>query len=380
MRACLRRTSLAVAAVFPALLAAQQPSPAPERTIDFSGIFFANFQYRTDENASDENRFEVERAYLTARASITDRLSVRLTTDIFQQSNSASASFYRGWVVRAKYAYLQYDFLKPSRPGGLSALARLGLLHTVVIEQIESVWPRWLGVTAEERAGYFSSADAGAAIHLALPDKLGEVYGTITNGPGYTARETDRFKDFAARLTLTPFAARGPAALRGLSVTAWSYRGALASQFVNGGPGQLGAVGSSLQRDRWGTFAALRGDRLSALVSYSERADEGELGANTSLSPRVVIDSTGRLLSAVVIARPLPGTAGRPFPIRLLARVDQFRPARGSDADVRFLVAGLIWDLARPVSLALDYQEQLPRDGAGATTSKTWFLHAVASF
>ncbi len=363
--------------VLPSFLSAQQPEP--DRHVDFSGVLFANFQYRTDQNAPDENRFDVERAYLTARAGITDRLSVRLTTDIFQQSSSANAAFYRGWVVRAKYAYLQYDFLRARNAGGVGALARLGLVHTVVIEQIESVWPRWLGITAEERAGYFSSADAGVAVQLSLPDKLGEVYGTITNGPGYTARESDRFKDYAGRVTLTPFAARGPEPLRGLMLTAWTYQGALASQFVNGGPGQVGPVGSSLRRDRWGAFAAFRTERVSGLLSYSQRSDEGELGANTLGSPRVVIDSTGRLLSAVALVRPAP-KASALSPLRLVGRVDHFRPARGADADVRFLVAGLIWDLAKPVSVSLDYQEQLPRDGAGATTSKTWFLHAVAAF
>jgi hypothetical protein len=172
---------------------------------------------------------------------------------------------------------------------------------------------------------------------------------------------------------------RGPDALRGLSLNVWTYRGAVGSAFASGGPGQLGAVRSSLRRNRWGTFAALRNDRASLLLGYSERSDEGELGDNTAKSPRTVIDSTGRLISAAALIRPAP--QGSPFrPLRLVARLDHFRPVQGTDAESRFITAGVIWELAKPVALALDYQEQLPRDGAGITTTKTWFLHTSAAF
>ena len=149
--------------LIPIGLAAQTPSPstapdsaAPKQVvttlppIDFSGILFANFQYRGDKGpANGSNRFDVERAYLTFRMPAGDKTSVRVTADLFQQTASGSDSYYRGWVLRAKYAYLQYNYLNGAN---WKALARFGLLHTVFIDHEEQFWPRWISTTPTERA------------------------------------------------------------------------------------------------------------------------------------------------------------------------------------------------------------------------------------
>src|SRR5205814_1216510 len=105
--------------------------------------------------------------------------------------------------------------------------------------------PRSLAQVAVERDGFFSSSDAGAAGLLTLGNKWGEIYGTLTNGPGYTSFEKDRFKDIALRLSLTPFADHGqqsagpapagatPSAapspagviLKTFNITPWFYKG-----------------------------------------------------------------------------------------------------------------------------------------------------------
>src|SRR5687768_7772201 len=66
---------------------ARPPAP-PAKTpqLDFSGIIFANWNYRTDRGARAQNRFDVERAYLTFRMPVGDRSSVRITADVFQQT------------------------------------------------------------------------------------------------------------------------------------------------------------------------------------------------------------------------------------------------------------------------------------------------------
>src|ERR1043165_4510530 len=140
-------------------LAAQTPAPAPP-PINFSGVIYANYQYRTDAAQKNFNKFDLERTYLTFRMPAGDKASIRVTTDIFQQQNAANAGFYGGWVVRIKYAYLQYDYFKNA---DWSANARLGVVHTVVVDPEEQFFPRWLAQVALERAGYFSSADAGLA-------------------------------------------------------------------------------------------------------------------------------------------------------------------------------------------------------------------------
>jgi hypothetical protein len=356
----------------------QTAQPAKTPQLDFSGIIFAHWNYRTDRAARAQNRFDVERAYLTFRMPVGDRSSIRITADVFQQTAAPGDAFYRGWAFRAKYAYFQYDYLRDY--SGISAYARLGMLHTVVIEHVETFWPRWISRAAVELNSFFSSADLGVATTLTLPSKRGEVYATVTNGPGYTSRETDRFKDAAARLTLTPFA-NGKGLFSTTALTVWGYKGAVASRFVSGGTGQVGPVGEGVQRDRWGVFAGLRDRRLTLGAEWAQRANEGELGANTSTSPRVVVDSTGALLSAFAIVRPLEWLqTGSTSPLALIGRYDRFRFVDDEGPALRLIIAGLIWDLDRRLSLAADFQQLLPRDGAPGTDTKTWFLHAVASF
>ena len=388
---------LVAAAMSASPVAAQDPRPAPAPAdtvkpappapaapaarapqIDFSGIVFANYQYRLDRGpVRGANRFDVERVYLTFRMPAGERASVRITTDLFQQQSSGSDAFYRGWVLRAKYAYLQYDYLKRS---GLTAVARLGLTHNVFIDHDESFWPRWLGTVATDRFGYFSSADAGLVSLVTLPGRKGEVYVTVVNGPGFTSRETDRFKDYAARVTLTPLANAPSTFWRGLALSAWVYQGALGSRFAAGGAGQVGPVGSSLERDRWGLFAAVRNPRVTVAAQYAARADEGETGDNTAAVPRAVVDSSGNLISAYAIARVWGDQRTRVKPVHVVARLDRVTTHRARGDRHHLVIGGLIWDFTPAASLALDYQELLPERGSAVTPNKTLFLHAVARF
>ncbi|HJQ53738.1 MAG TPA: hypothetical protein VJ825_07830 [Gemmatimonadaceae bacterium] len=372
-------------------LLAQQPvadttkpaTPAPAQSVsipvDFSGVLLANYQYRGDQGASrSQNKFDLERAYLTFRMAAGERASVRVTADIFQQTSAPNDAFYRGWVIRAKYAYLQYDLLK--RPTW-SANVRGGLLHNVVIDHIEQFWPRWLSPSPVDRAGFFSSSDAGVATTLSFPDKLGEIYATVVNGPGYTSREVDRFKDYAARLTLTPLSSSRSKLFRTLTLTAWTYVGAVGSQFANGGAGQVGTVGLSMPRTRAGIFAGLRDPRLSVGAEWDTRRDASETGANTPASPRFETDSTGRLVAGFVAVKPFQLISETStFPLGIVARLDRAKPNTDTDGYVNTVIAGLTWDLNKKTAIALDYQEQTPHSGAVAPSTKTYFLHLVANF
>ena len=384
-------TILVAALLAPIALLAQQPAdttkpapPPPAATVsipvDFSGVIYANFQYRGDAGAAKStNKFDLERAYLTFRMPAGDRASIRITADVFQQATPPNDAFYRGWVVRAKYAYLQYDYLKSAT--GWNGLVRGGLLHNVVIDHVESFWPRWISQSPVERAGFFSSSDAGVATQLSFPNKFGELYATIVNGPGYTSRETDRFKDYAARLSLTPFSGSSNKVIKTFALTGWTYVGAVGSQFVAGGPGQVGTVGSSLPRTRAGIFAGVRDPRLSLGAEWDTRKDAREGGANTVLAPRVEIDSTGRLIAGFVTTKPFQLLNDKStFPLGVIARWDRFKPNTATDAYINTVIGGLTWDLNKKTALSLDYQEQTPHSGAIAAATKTYFLHLVANF
>jgi hypothetical protein len=354
------------------------PAPAAGPAFSFSGVLYANYQYRGDAGpARASNKFDIERAYLTFRVPAGDRASVRLTADVFQQQTTGSDAFYRGWVMRAKYAFLQYDFLKSANWTGL---VRGGLVQTVVIEHVEGFWPRWLSITPVERAGFFSSADGGIGGQLTLPNKLGEVYTTITNGPGYTSREIDRFKDYAARISLTPFGA-SEGFLKTLAVTGWTYRGATASRFVAGGAGQVGTVGSSLARNRSGIFAGVKHPGIILGADYATRTDGSESGDNTVLLPRLETDSTGLLISGFTVLRPFQLVNQRStVPLGLVARFDRFKPNRDARAYSNTIIAGMTWDLNKRTSVSLDYQEQTAHYGPVVPNTKTYFLHLVANY
>jgi hypothetical protein len=378
----------------PVVLAAQQPAdttrptpppPPPPATgtvsvpVDFSGVLLANFQYRSDKGPSKaQNKFDLERAYLTFKMPAGDRASIRITADVFQQTTGPNDAFYKGWVIRAKYAYLQYDYLKSA---GWNGAVRGGLIHNVVIDHVESFWPRWISQTAIERSGFFSSADAGVGTVVTLPNKFGELYATIVNGPGYASRETDRFKDYAARVSLTPLSGSSNKVIKTLALSGWTYVGAVGSQFAAGGAGQIGPVGSSLPRTRAGVFLGVRDPRFSAGAEWDTRKDARETGANTLVSPRVEVDSTGRLISGFAAIKPFQLVNDRStLPLGLVARWDRFKPNTATPGYVNTVIGGLTWDLNKKSALSLDYQEQTPRNGAIAAVTKTYFLHLVANF
>jgi hypothetical protein len=402
----------ALGAALPTLVVAQQP-PAPPPVVtpafDFSGVVFGSYGYRTDSAAratlggDSPNQFGLDRAYLTFRMPAGEHGAIRVTTDVYQNANSGS--YYGGWSVRVKYAYAQYTALRGRFGAGSSLTGRIGVLHTVVIDQQEQYWPRYLGQVAVDRNGFFASADAGAAALLTLGRQWGEVYATVTNGPGYTAAERDRFKDLAVRVSLTPLAGspNAGAIARSLVISPWVYTGWTGSKFAAGGPDQVGpgengAVTQGLRRDRYGIFAAVRDRRLTAGVEWAQRADAGsEGGLNTAASPRTVRDSTGRVVDAFIVARPAEWfDASRPSPFSIVARYDRYTPATdprgatyaGTTPHYTFTVLGAAYDLNSRMTLALDWQAQspggfpAPAGGAVRATPRasTVFLHWQATF
>ncbi len=374
-------TAAALALLPGATLLAQGGTPAAVTLpFTFSGTILGNYQYHTENSASSNpngsfNKFDLERAYLTFAGPAGDRTSFRVTSDVFQQTNAANAAYYAGWVVRLKYAYLQYDYLKSA---DWNAFARVGIVHTVLIDHEENFWPRWISQTAVERAGLFSSADGGIATQLSMPNKMGAVYATITNGPGYASRETDHFKDYAARLTLTPLANSDAGIFKNLTISPWAYLGATASKFVAGGAGQVGPVGDGLKRDRYGVFAAIKDPAITVGGDFASMTQTFEGGANTLANPRTAIDSTGNLLSGFVVTKPTMWFGEKSSPFGVVARYDVVKPT--GNAKYHVFIGGLTWDLSNKASISTDYQEELPDVGSSRAPLKVWWAHFVVNF
>jgi hypothetical protein len=393
---------LALVVVRPALAQTAAPAAPP---IDFSGLMFGSFNLRNDSAAKAAlggkapNQFGIDRVYLTFRMPAGDNGSIRVTTDVFQNTSTATNGYYQGWAIRIKYAYFQYTTLRDHFGTGSNLAMRVGSLHNVVIDYEEGFWPRYLQQVGLERAGFFSSADVGVAGLLTLGNKWGEVYATLVNGPGYTSYERDRFKDFAIRGSLTPFAKNGTNPyLKSLAIAPWYYRGSLGSAFAAGGTNQVAPVTDGLARNRYGIFAGAKDRRLSLGVDFAQRVDESETGSNTAVSPRAVIDSTGRLIDGYIVGRPLEWfNSAKRSALSVVARFDHFTPNTsptsanyaGTTPAYNFSVLGASFDLNQRITMALDWQQNSPTAFPPATGTNvrpipprqsTVFLHWQATF
>ncbi len=367
---------LPVLAFSPSGGGAQQPAER-RPTIALSGIVFGHYVYRTDDAADGMNRFDIERAELTAHGSVAERTRYRVSIDVIPPAASSSSGPATSWTMRARYAYLEHDLLRDTT-AGMTLSGRIGMIHNVVIGQQELFFPRWVHRSPVDRAGYFSSSDLGAGLHLTLPRRWGSAYATVTNGPGVGSPEADRFKDVAGRLSITPLGGVKTPFARSAAITAWGYNGARGSQFSAGGPDQIGPVDEALRRDRWGVHLGVREPALTAGIGWSTSVDEIESGANTPDSPRAVNERTSRLLSVHAYLR--PGRlldSGSRSPLGVIARWDR---TTGGPSASSFMLAGLTWDLADRASVALDYQTTRPRAGATAARADAWLFQFTFGF
>ncbi len=358
---------------------APKPAPAPPAMkpatpgLDFSAWVFGDFQVQTDSatkaanGGSKPNKFDIGRVYLTFKGPLGDRVSYRVTTDIKQGGGTDS---YRGWFVRLKYAFLQYDYLK-ANPEGLAAFARLGVLHTVVVDHQENFWPRYLAQTAVEKNGFFSSADLGVATQITLPNHLGEIYADVVNGTGYDNPENNKYKDFQARVTITPLGSTS-SILKTLTISPWYSWGGNASTFATSGDAPFT---DRLKKDRYGIFVGNKDRRLTFGGEYAERKD-GSDSNTTDVTLDDIVNKTGQLYDAFVIVRPLEFTQpNTKQSFGALVRYDHWKPNKDVDGYAQFIVAGVFWEPTRKSTLALDYQATTPKNGLSGSKAESFFLH-----
>lgn len=353
-------------------------------------MLYLNYQYGGPKNSKSENRFDMDRAYVNVRAASGSRDSIRVTLDVFQQRDATRDQYYRGWTMRVKYAYLNHELVRGSGDD-LKVFARLGLIQTVMIEKEEQFWNRGLSQVAAEQAGYFNSADAGAAVGITLPNKAGEIYSTIMNGSGYASRETDRYKDLQTRVTLTPWA-NGSGPLKGLQLSPWVSLGARSSDFLTG-KGTVQPVAAARRKHRYGFLATYRDPRLVLGAHVARRLEVAETADTTQASSPSTRDVTGNLTSVFGFWRPLgtgtvtspPGATTAPTvtatsPWLLLFRVDDIKPDDVSSASQRRYIVGSTWELSPRTSVTFDVQSLSPRNGLSGVPSRTFFLHIISNF
>jgi hypothetical protein len=200
---------------------------------------------------------------------------------------------------------------------------------------------------------------------------------------------------------LTPLANR-QGYWRSLQVMPWIYKGFVGSQFATGGagqqgPGENGAVTEALARERYGILAGVKDRRLSVYTEVAWQHDESESGANTIVSPRLVADSSGRMIDGYMIARPFEIlNPEKRSPFLLVARYDHLTPNvdpasanyAGTKPSYDFMTFAAAYELNQRFTMAVDWQQDRgvgfpPPTGTNVRPRpkmSTLFLHWNATF
>ncbi len=337
----------------------------------FGVWLFGAYTYQTDSatravnNGNATSQFSVDRAYLTFRGQVAPDFGFRVTTDI--KALPANNTTYNGLIVRLKYAYLQWDYLHAADSNSVAAWARIGQIHTVVLEDEERFWPRWLQKTALEYwALQPGAADQGASTQLTLPQKWGWAYFTIGNGGGYqTAIDADRYKDVALRLSLTPLG-KSTGFFKTFEIAPWGQIGRSQGGVVNN-PG--------LENNAGGIFIGNSDPRLTFGAEFAERQFQ-----TLPTGATVPVTTTGRVWDGFLIVRPSLFSDPRATPWGLIVRYDDFQASSATSAYRSLLLAGAFIDVARSTSFALTYQDDEPQSGNSLPAKTIWQLNWQLTF
>ena len=361
-------TVLAFGAVGATAAKAQTPVVTP---LQFSGVVYADWQNGGTKAQRATNKFDLTRAYLNFIMPSGDNVTVRVTTDVYQNTNNATTGgYYAGWTARVKYAFMQWSAWKDSGKDPASLSFRFGLEQTPEIDLMESYWQRGLSTTPIDYLGFIASSDLGAVVMFTLAGKQGSFYGGVFNGSGYGSYETNRFKNVNVRFSWTPLAAsNGAGVFKSLTISPYYQKGYNTNNFDATAPG--------LQNDLWGIHAAIKNPRLTVGAEYDSRTT----GANTAVNANVTT-ATGTVVSAFTIVRPFAFiNHTNTSPWSLVLRADQYKPNANADQYQRFLIGGIGYDISAKTTVYADFQNL---EGHNYTTnnpdSKSFFFHFVIGF
>jgi hypothetical protein len=158
--------------------------------VKISGVSYLQYKYET-ENQKDLNAFEITRGYLTLKGALSEDTKWRFTADLTRKSDG-------DLEYRLKYAYLTLTDLIPD------AQLKLGQTQTSWLDWEEHIWGyRMQGTVFVDREGYLTSSDLGVSLVGSLGKHL-EYATMLSNGEGYHAAESNKYKMGDIRLTYTP--------------------------------------------------------------------------------------------------------------------------------------------------------------------------------
>ncbi len=343
------------------------PKPEFKPSWSFNTWIFGTYTYQTDSvtkaanNGDPTSKFTVDRAYLTFRGQVAPDWGFRVTTDVF--TIGAPAPAYAGLGIRLKYAWMQWDFAHAAEPNDLSAFGRIGQITTVVIDDEEHYWARWIQKTAVEFWGIQpASSDLGVGAQVNLPGKWGAAYGVLDNGGGYTvANDADRYKDAALRLSLTPLA-KGNSLLKTFEVSGWYQAGRTQ------GPGIAPGYKPGLDNNAYGVYVGNADPRFTFGLEYAERLTQSVVPTDSSIA-----DNTAKLTDGFVIVRPFLFADPKGAPLGIIFRYDNYQPNTNVSLKQNLLIVTVFYDVAKSSSLGISYQGQTQSSPTSAVGQKTMY-------
>ncbi|MGH7668245.1 MAG: hypothetical protein ACRENQ_02030 [Gemmatimonadaceae bacterium] len=361
-------TVIALGAVGASTANAQTPVVTP---LQFSGVVYADWQNGGTTAQRATNKFDLTRAYLNFVMPSGDNVTVRVTTDVYQNTNTAtSGAYYSGWTARLKYAFMQWSAWQGTGTAPASLSFRFGLEQTPEIDMMEGYWQRGITNTPLDYFGFGTSSDLGAVVMYTLPGKQGNFYGGVFNGNGYGSYETNRFKNVNVRFSWTPLASsEGVGVLTSLAISPYYQKGYNTNAFDATAPG--------LQNDLWGIHAAIQDPRVTVGAEYDRRTT----GSNTAVNANVTTVA-GAVYSAFTIVRPfafINHTKTNPW--SLVLRADQYTPNTATGPYQRFLIGGIGYDISSKTTVYADLQNLEGHNyTANAPDSKAFYFHFVIGF
>lgn len=155
---------------------------AAETTV--GGRIYASYSFDLSEGAEYFNEFDVDRAYIDVKSKVTDRVNIRITTDVGRLADGEADAKMLSYL---KYAYLEVNEVAPG------VKLRFGMAGLGLIATHEDFWGhRWVEKSFTDRSKLHSSSDIG--LHaIGLHGQL-SWQGGLINGSGYGNQEDDASK------------------------------------------------------------------------------------------------------------------------------------------------------------------------------------------
>jgi hypothetical protein len=349
-----------LALLLPAAAAAQTAAAPDAPSIRVGATIFYDYTHMfdpkrvdADGNAYESSAFDVRRAYINVRGTVSRVVSFRITPDIRRETGSGT-SLDGSLVFRLKYAYAQFD-LEEWLPAG--SQVRLGIIQTPFIESQESVYRyRFQGTLFAERDGGLSSADAGLSYGVPLANGYGDVKVGVYNGEGYTQAEANDRKSVQLLGRFRPMPdADGP--LSGLRLTAF-YN---ADRYVR-----------DAERNRFIASATLEHARFHAGVDLLAGTDQTSIDA-----PEV--DSRG----VSFFVTPFFTEKGNGW--EGLLRVDRWTPNADLDGRQHRVILGAAYWFPHPggsatAALLFDFEQVTFSGFAAAPRQRRLAVHGLIDF